>query len=568
MGHWGRHFPRTPNGNRFRYRHWSRHWPEALPPDVIPPVPPSGSGVFELTLEKEATVTFAWQTGMSKHYDGSEKRSSHVDDPAMLFQGTANLVGPDVRVARARLARFAALGSSFLMGLPYEELTVRATSAFFEVFVHADALAMADWAVPGCRALIKHPDHGSLAVTVQSITSNSIIVDVPDGSPIGADVGGMGAVIMPTLAVFFDSQQGFARYPRSRDEDSGPVEQWQIKARNASVGFQKAATWAELALDDDFAGLTGLIIRSRIAGEIGNTYTVSYFGGGSTQEGTLTEGPSGGTIHIEYQYQNGVTTIADFVAAFNTSDYVRMIGTALGDDTDTIPSGSIDTVPLTGGEEVQPAPVGLGATLTTYRGKPVWDRGIDVKGSIGESIQSGAQPQDMGGLPFNAQTTKRPDWGRAVNMTRNLDESFQWIKLFLWTVKGMFKSWWLPTWRQDLIVYGVGTGTITVGSSAADGDVFGWYPEHREHLFVWDGDDGEAYVKITSAVDNSDGTATLSVVDEDGDPVTFTLEEIQMLSWLELVRFERDAIPLRFAGGLWSISEQARAIFQEEDEEA
>ncbi len=526
------------------------HWPNA--DDGVPPTGPGGAGVFELALEDTATVTYAWSTAVEKHYDGGERRASLVDDPAVRYEGSALLLGPDaqargaqVRAARTRLARFAALGSSFLLGLPFEALSIRIDSTALTVAVFSGLLAQADWAVPGVRVIVSHEAYGSTQAVIQTVTSDTIVVATDDGADLG-NVGKLGAVIMPAAAIFLDAQQVFDRY-----EPSEPIERWQIRARNADAGFMEAGAAAELALDSVFTGLT---IYARSPGTDGNAITVSYFGGGSDPAGTLVET----TNHVEYQYQTGVTTIADFIAAFQSSTIVRIDG-SVADDTDTISGEILDTEPLAGGTDPSAIEVGLGATVATYRSSPVWDRKLVVNGTIGDSINSMVTPQDMGGLPFTAQTAKVPDWGRAITMDTMLGDEWQWAKRILWTLKGRFLSFWLPTWRADLRPVSVGTGTLTVTDGDAAGDVRTWYPLHRRDLQCRAADGTVTYVRIASATNNGDGTTTLALVDE-GDVAVSLGAVPQTVSWLELCHLESDEVPVTFQGRQFKFSIQARVV--------
>src|SRR5688572_8643810 len=122
MGYWGRHFGRQLVGSRWQSRHFGRHFPEGR--EGVPPIAPATAAT--LILEANARVTFAWKTGIEKSFDGTEKRAGFNDDPAIRFEGDAYLLGGEVRELRGKLARLAASGAAFSLGLPFEELPLRA----------------------------------------------------------------------------------------------------------------------------------------------------------------------------------------------------------------------------------------------------------------------------------------------------------------------------------------------------------------------------------------------------------------------------------------------------------
>lgn len=536
MGHWNGHFPTFGDVD---YSHWGGHFPEDPPAGVIQPVPPTGVQAGELLLDVGLSVTWAWSTALEKSYDGTEKRASLVDDPAMRVEGKCLLAGDTLRLQRAKLARYAARGEPFLFGLPWEALALRAKSTGTTVAVYTTARA--DWALPGARVLVAHRQYGAKFATIQSITSTAIVIDTSLGV-----VGSLGAQIMPVLPLFLDAQQAFSRYP------DGETEHWQVKARNASAGFSQGAVPAELALEGITA--SGVLDNARLVavvpGADGNTWTITQSDDALTSGGELIEDAIAKTLHIKYMGES--TTLAEYELLLLGSSHWRLVGT--WSDSDVLASGDDEftSESPSGGEDAAPAEMGLGATLTYYAGKPVWERGLDVEGSVTDSIQSMAEPQDIGGLPFTVATVEQPDGGRMLNVSGPLGVAFQYLKRFLWGAHASQVSFWLPTGRADLTPTAVGTGTLTV----SEADLGAWFPDQREHLEIVQSDGTIVRAQIASRAGN-----VLSIVDEANSPITLGAVP-QLVSWLELCRLEQDEVVVRFPHRGFETSLQARAVQQ------
>lgn len=543
MGHWSRHFDR---------RHWGRrangrgvHWHEALTPGEVPGITPGGAGAFQLVLDG-ATVTYTWSTAVHKNHDGTEKRASLVDDPAVRYEGSALLLGDETRRALARLARFAAIGSSFLLGLPYEGLSLRLDSDTSTAYVHSAALAMADWALPGMYVIFRHTTYGARYGVIQSVGADSIVVSMDDGSGIG-DEGKLGGEIMPAVAVYLDAQQGFLRH---RTE----AERWLIKARNANVGFSSSAVQARLALASpttESVALQGAVIWAREAGAAGNSIEVEFVDDGSTL-GTLDDTANDIVFHFDPD-----DTPAGIVATRFASSTQCTVTGASGITAITAAAVFGPTL-LSGGADAVFATMGLGATLADFDGVPIWDRGVDVADTVTDSIQSMNAPQDMGGLPFTAQTADQEDWGRTIQYEAALGSEWQWVKKFLWTVKGRHTSFFLPTMREDLIATAVGTGYLRVAVGEENGDFTAWYPSRRTHIMCRLASGAVTYARI-SAVTTTSTYHELSLVD-DAD-VAITLGAVPTLvSWMDPSRLESDEVTVQFRDGLFALAVQSRVM--------
>jgi hypothetical protein len=543
--YWGPHFPRRRvHGAR---TFWNGHFPDGIP-NTVPGVPPAGAGAFALLLESGAKVTYGWQTGLFKSYSGKERRSNLVDDPGQRFEGEAILVGDQTRAARVRLARYAALGTPFQLGLPYESLAITADST--GTTVHVNTTTLSDWAVAGCRVLVRRASaagtggvtFSSVEAVIQSVTANTIELDTTLGN-----VGLIGGEIMPEVAVYLDAQQAFARY-----QTPLAVERWQVKARNVNPGFMRSATWAQLALGGTATGVT---LRAWTAGSAGNAKTVQFIA-------DSTVGPYAEVIGnaLVYHYRAGIDTVASMVGAIERTDSLYVIGAR----PDTIMTGgdAFGPTALSGGADAGPVPVGIGATVATFAGVPVWNRRLDDPDTVTDTIQSFAQAQDLGGLPFMAGMTAIADWGRDIRLVARLGAEWQWTKKFLDTVRARWKSFWLPSWRADLVATATGAGTLTVRGTENGGDVFAWYPAQRSYVQIWQADGTVTYARISAAVDNGNSTATLSIVDAASAPITLSGSAIAMVSWLERVRLEDDTVAVAFRDFHFELGLTARVMQQ------
>jgi hypothetical protein len=444
--YWGGHFPQPELGE---LSYWGGHFPEGFADTGSGP---AGAGTFQLAIESGAQVTYRWQTDVFKSRSGLERRAAVLDKPRQTYQGPALLLGDDSRLARSRLAQFAALGSTFLLGLPYEDLSINAEptdSSFISPnppfvpvprwTIYVNSTTLSDWAHEGQRVVLQNPGTSeAVDAVIISTTATTIVIDTDPG-----DAGGEGSRIMPAMAIYLEPQQGFSRYPVA-------AETWQVNARAAVFGFAD--------VDDE-------------ASE-----------------------------------------------------------------------------------------VGVGATVATFADRPVWNAGIDVEGTAPDSLQSMHDVEDMGGLPFAVGAANVPDWGRSLSYTRALRPQWQWLKRFLDTVKGRFKSFWLPTFAEDLLPLSASVGTLTIESGSDAGDFFTWWPTHRTCLQIRQADGTITYAQIDSAIDNGDETITIDIVDGDDVAITLSGSAVVLVSWLDLCRLESDEVTVAFDSGKFSMQAQARVV--------
>lgn len=534
-------------GGAFPANYWGGTFPLDVPVGNVQPTQPAGAGTFQLELEEGARVSYVWQTGIAKAYSGVEKRSNIVDDPAIRYEGTALLSDAATRAARSRLARYAAAGQSFLLGLPYEGIPIVKPTTTNVLSIGLETANYCDWCNPGQRVLVTGSSAGTLVATIQGVTITTIILDVTVGA-----YGTAGAIVMPAAAVFLDAQQGFQRYATK-------AERWSLRGRNATIDTFSAATYAklELAAYTGTPALQAGAIVSRFPGTVGNGVTFELRPDGGSP-GSLEENIGARTIVIHYS--PGATPIGRISSLLAGSVYVQARGLA-GITTKIESYDAFGPVALSGGQADTEIEVGRSVTLTQFAGRPVWDRGIDVDDTVGDSMQAMNDPMDLGGLPFTVQTAQYADWGRTLSLQRGIRRDWQWAKKFLWTVKGRWKSFWVPSMRPDLVPMAVGAGTLTVASGELNGDFFAWYPAQRSYLQTVSATGTATYVRIVGAVDNLNGSITLQLVNDAEAAVTLSGVPARV-SWLERCRLESDQVDVTFDAFSFSLQMQARAVQQ------
>lgn len=495
---------------------------------TVPPYGPAGVGTFCLDIANGFTLTHRWITDTHKFRSGKERRISRNDAAQQAFRGSALLMGPNPRAIRAQFARYAAQGVAFLLALPHELLSLQANSSGAVVAVDATAITRVDWAKPGQRCVVARRDSTNeiafVNAVVQSISGGNITLDIAPGTP-----GLIGGWIAPCVPVYLEPQQDFARYQTKAEE-------WQIASRMAIFDF--APSLATLDMATQHVSLAGNVVQSRVFGPAGNSPFVLDVNAGYAATGTLVE--SGGTTTI--QAKTNVTTMGNVNTLLASSSLARLSSFVSGyviQAADAF-SASLSGAALTGD-------VGTGASLTLYAGdgtsRPVWDRNLDNPGTLGDSAHALTTILDHGGIPYALGKADRADWGRAVAMESQDQIDWQWLKLFLQTVKGCQKTFWLPTWRDDLTFVSKATNTVTV--STTDGSDFSaWWPYQRQDIQIVETSGTTTRARITAAVDNGNGTITLTI------GTTLASSSISLISWLELSHFEGDEFSLSWKDGI------------------
>ncbi|HSN26958.1 MAG TPA: hypothetical protein VLT45_11745 [Kofleriaceae bacterium] len=486
---------------------------------------PDGVATLGLTLATGFRVTYSWATDIIPHRDGTEQRIATLDRPKQTYDGAATLVGADPRISRARLARYAAQGAVFLLGLPHEGMTLLADTPGVTLTVSAADLAACDWATYGQRVITMTPD-GSLASAgvLQSVGTGTLTLDVAPNS-----AGAHGGRVMPAMAVCLEPQQDFPRYAVT-------AEQWNIKARAAIFDFAPPSATLDLQVASGDATYAGCILVSRRPGLFGE-YAITFANAGVT---SLNEIGYSTTVN----FQNGVTTLANVATLLDTSANVKLTGTY--NPATVLHSGDSFGVLMDGLDAA--GAMGAGAMLTMYAGHPVWDRGIENEGTITDSVQAQTELVDLGGVPVSIGHANYPSWGRTVGMESTQWSEWQWAKAMLAALRGMQCMFWLSTYRDDLTYVAMNGASIMKVSTTDGSDIAAWWPAQRDRIAVEQTNGTVQYAQILTVTDNGDGTQSLSLdTNIAGTP--------RRVSWLEPCRLNSDDVEVTFGGnGGWSFS--------------
>lgn len=545
---------------------WGPHYPDGPDEDsigrVVDPLPtiPVGSVTFALLLEEGFELTWTWVSDVIKRYAGTEQRVGVIDYPQQVFRGAAFLIGDDSLAVRSAIQRYAAQGTAFLLGLPHEELTIVGDA--IGQFVPVSSTALSDWAVPGTHVLIKTLDDFSQHV-IQSVTSDSIEVD----GTVDGTICRYGANIMPAVPVFLDAQQGFARYSTPEG-----IERWQINATAATMWFETLPAAATLALFPlGISGaLEGVTLIARVPGADGNNITISFVEGPYSPHPVIVSEDTTALVIGFNGGSPGGTTNTAIATLIATQSLLVDVLTGPDQPGDAVAAGDDEFGPtnLVGGSDGAFGEMGRGAVLATHSdGTPIFDRGVDVDGTAGDSSHAMTDVVRLGAEPFSVGGADSPDWGRQVAISRGAPAEWQWFKKFLGHARGSAASWWLSTFRNDLLATDVGPrpppplsglndALITIDAGVGDFEL--WYPASRQHLAI-ELSTQTYYCKIKSYSDQGDGTFLVRVT---GDAPPPAAEEIIAISWLERCRYDRSEFRIPWKGAVFSSNELARAVRQ------
>lgn len=546
--YWGPHFPDARNDSRF----WAQHFPDRYVPagTVIPSIP-QGAGAFLLVLESGTVVTYEFTGSLFKAKSGVERRTSTGELPNVSFDSKALLLGERAISNRARIARYAALGKHFLLGLPFEEMIITVDSPSYQIQLDAQQIGWCDWANPGQRVIIEEDDGDAMDATIQDADATTITIDKELGT-----LSRKNSRVMPAIGLFLDPSQTFTRYTNPET-----VEAWTIKGKAMVYDFAGSEAVASfLSLDPPQTNsgvLDGLQFVATTPGIAGDDIRVRMRDNALTAPGDYIE--AGDDVTVDFT--GGETTVQQFIDLVNNAGgIVRVVGDPI-DPNAFLQNGDDEFAyaPLDGGRD-SIGYVGRGATVATYWFKPVWNRRIVADTTVDDQVQSLAQIIQLGPIPFTQSDAQRSDWGRGVFYRRNSIPEWQWLKKFMYTVKGSWKTFWLPSWRADLQLVSSTTGELVVESGEGAGDFFAWWQTYHIHLQLLHASDAVTYVRVSNAVDNNDGTLTLTILDEADTPATLPGSAIVMVSWLELCRFEKKTFSVEWNGPMFTFDEIARVV--------
>lgn len=499
---------------------------------LVPGDGPSGVATFGVDFEQGYTLVWEWPTDIIPSASGLEQRHSRNDRAKEYFSGNVLLTGDRMNSVRNTLARHAASGSVFLLGMPHEALPIREDSTGTSAPV--PRTDMSDWLNPGQRVIVLR-NRQFIDAVVQGDTANTIILDRAPGA-----VGKRGGLIMPVRPVLLEPKQDFARFRTA-------AERWTLNARAVSFHFARSLPSVALGPLTVSDGLENAVVTARHYGQNTTVFALDN-GAGYAAAGEVREGTIGGEPLVIFGYQAGVTTIGDFVTRMASSSYAVLSGAT--DLAATLQAGDDGGGGILSGGSTED-PIGSGVALTEYAGRPVWDRPLVNRGTITDVLDAKTRILDYGGVPYAVGQAEASDSIRAVAHTGRGLEAWQWLKLFITTVRGPQRAWWLSTWRDDLTIVGHADEYITVS-----GDVSTWYPSKREHIHVREADGSNVYCKINEVVNNGDGTWELHT---DAPPFV----DPQHVSWLELCRFDDERFTFTFgAGAKFALATTARTVQQ------
>lgn len=203
--------------------------------------------------------------------------------------------------------------------------------------------------------------------------------------------------------------------------------------------------------------------------------------------------------------------------------------------------------------------MGVGASLTTFDGLNVYDRGLNIKEQATDSMLSLSEILDLGGIVTSTGGATVPDWGRDVKMVSTSWADWQWWKRFIYTVRGRQVAFLLPSWRTDFVFVSKTSATtikIKSGSVLGAGDITKWFgvSSGHQYLQITQTDGSIVYGKISTVGDNGDGTTN----------VVFTAAIVTgtpaVIGWLELARFENDRFDVIWTGTKFTHSTTARVV--------
>lgn len=206
---------------------------------------------------------------------------------------------------------------------------------------------------------------------------------------------------------------------------------------------------------------------------------------------------------------------------------------------------------LQASRKVSVAPTGAGATVVTFDGHPVLDRRPPWRELAQETPHNALRFVDYGGVATVAIGVDRGDVVRVHDFSWRTEAGRQWWLKFFATVKGRRKAFLLPTWLDDLTVHTQPTtADLVVFGDTAYSDTYrgnfmaDWQSSTGHDWIQLEMSDGTLlYREITGAVNNGDGTQTLTMnaaVDTSGGA-----PDVVRISYMELCRLEDDAVNIQ-----------------------
>lgn len=188
---------------------------------------------------------------------------------------------------------------------------------------------------------------------------------------------------------------------------------------------------------------------------------------------------------------------------------------------------------------------GTGASLTTFDSFPVLNKRIILATTFKEQVRDDLQLIDYGAA-FGVVSERTAGAVRRMHQwTVTGDTDRQFWKLLLSTLRGRQGAMLVPTWLDDLVINTQPTvGATSLLIKSTPNYVTSWFAMGIKHLQLEHADGTVEYAKVTAAVDNGNGTQTLTVA------VGVSGTAITRISLLELCRLDSDDATLAWGSGL------------------
>lgn len=197
---------------------------------------------------------------------------------------------------------------------------------------------------------------------------------------------------------------------------------------------------------------------------------------------------------------------------------------------------------------------GKTASVDTYNSLTMLDRRPLNNELIPESFSIRSDKIDYGGV-YEVKTSQAfSNISRPVSLIIADRDDLQFWKLFLDTIVGRREPLYMPTFRADLLVVvqpDIGGSVIVISDDP--NYLTDWWPSIGHRDIVINNVAGDRlYRSITGAVDNGDGTVSISL--DVALPGTADESTIVSIEFLELVRLHSDQVILRHHGNYSTIS--------------
>lgn len=192
------------------------------------------------------------------------------------------------------------------------------------------------------------------------------------------------------------------------------------------------------------------------------------------------------------------------------------------------------------------APYGTGASLTAHNSRYVMTKRITANAVVNEQNFANMELLDDGYAIEPAWHQNQADIHRTFQIGIRSAADRQWAKKFVHELRGMQKAFYCPTWCEDLIVdtqpAPSDTTLLIVGppvEGAVDYVADVWPDTTHRRLQLLYSDGTVEYVAVSAAVDNMDGTQSLTVSPAMDGPIA-------RVSYLELARLADDEITFTY----------------------